>query len=89
MLTILKEDQIGVTLIFDGWINIRNEQLLETVIITSEGRSYVWKAMNISSERETHVKVIEKINMMLTELDIQAIKVIAIVTDSAGAYATA
>src|SRR6185369_5613159 len=78
MLAMLKEDQISVTLIFDGWTNVRHEQLLGTVIITSEGRPYVWKAINISSERETHVEVIEKMNMMLAELNIQAIKVIAI-----------
>ena len=89
MLIMLKEDQIGVTLTFDGWTNVQNKYLLEIVILTSEGRSHVWKAMNIDSEHKTHVEVIEKTNIMLTELSMQAINVIAIVTDSAGAYAAA
>ncbi|CAB4388180.1 unnamed protein product [Rhizophagus irregularis] len=37
----LKEDQTGVTLTFDEWTNVRNEQLLGVVIMTSEGRPYV------------------------------------------------
>ena len=85
----LKEDQIGVTLTFDGWTNVRNEYLLGAVIITSDGRPHVWKAMNIGSECEVHIKVMEKINMMLTELSMQAINIIAIITDSAKAYAAA
>jgi len=31
----LKEDIIGVTLTFDGWTNVNNEQLLGVVIMTS------------------------------------------------------
>ena len=64
----LKEDQTGVTLTFDGWTNVKNEQLLGVVIMTSEGRPYVWKAEDISSERETHVEVMEKTISMLFEL---------------------
>jgi hypothetical protein len=37
----LKEDPVGVTLTFDGWTNVNNEQLLGTVLLTSEGRPYV------------------------------------------------
>jgi hypothetical protein len=85
----LKEDQVGVTLTFDGWTNVKNEQLLGVVIITSEGRPYVWKANDISSERETHLEVMEKTIAMITELKSQNINVCAVVTDSAGAYAAA
>lgn len=83
----LKEDQTGVTLTFDGWTNVKNEQLLGVVIMTSEGRLYVWKAEDISSERETHVEVMEKTISMLFELKTKNINVCAVVTDSAGAYA--
>jgi len=38
---VLKEDQISITLTFDGWINVRNEQLLDVVIMISERRLYV------------------------------------------------
>ena len=41
METALKEDPVGVTLTFDGWTNVKNEQLLETVILSSEGKPYV------------------------------------------------
>lgn len=85
----LKEDPVGVTLTFDGWTNVKNEQLLGSVLITSEGRPYVWKAVDISSERENHIKVIEKIESMLDDLKKKEIVVCAIVTDSAGAYAAA
>lgn len=85
----LKEDQVGVTLTFDGWTNVKNKQLLGSVLITSEGRPYIWKAVDISSERENHIKVMEKIESMLDDLNKKKIVVCAIVTDSAGAYAAA
>ncbi len=37
----LKEDLVGVTLMFDGWTNVKNEQLLGSVLIISKGRPYV------------------------------------------------
>ena len=85
----LKEDPVGVTLTFDGWTNVKNEQLLGAVLITSEGRHYAWKAVDISIEHENHIKVIEKVESMLTELEKKEITVYAIVTDSAEAYAAA
>ena len=83
----LKEDPVGVTLTFDGWTNVKNEQLLEVVVITSEGRPYVWKADDISSERKTHLEVMEKTIAMITEFKSQKVNVCAVVTDSVGAYA--
>ncbi|CAB4481890.1 unnamed protein product [Rhizophagus irregularis] len=85
----LKEDQTGVTLTFDGWTNVRNEQLLGVVIMTSEGRPYVWKAVDISLERETHVEVMEKTEAMISDLKSKGVNVCAVVTDSASAYAAA
>ena len=85
----LKEDQIGITLTFDGWTNVRNEQLLGVVIMTSEGRPYVWKAVDISLERETHLEVMQKTEAMISELKSMEINVCAVVTDSASAYAAA
>jgi len=85
----LKEDQTGVTLTFDGWTNVKNEQLLGVVIMTSEGRSYVWKAVDISLERETHLEVMEKTEAMISELKSKGVNVCAVVTDSASAYAAA
>ena len=37
----LKKYPVGITFTFDGWTNVKNKQLLEVVIITSEGRPYV------------------------------------------------
>ena len=85
----LKEDIIGVTLTFNGRTNVNNEQLLGVVIMTSEGRPYIWKATDISSKRETHVEVISKTEAMITELRKENVKICAVVTDSAGAYAAA
>ena len=85
----LKEDQVGVTLTFDGWTNVKNEQLLGTVLITSEGRPFVWRAVDISSERENYTNVMEKTELMLNGLKDKEIIVCAVVTDSASAYAAA
>ena len=89
METALKEDPVGITLTFDGWTNVNNEQLLGTVLLTSEGRPYVWKAVDISSERENYTAVINKTESMLEDLKKKNITVCAIVTDSASAYAAA
>ena len=85
----LGEDPIGTTLTYDGWTNVKNEHLLGTVILSSEGKPYIWKAFDISSERERHQEVINKTESMISELETMNIKVISIVTDSAGAYAAA
>ena len=83
----LREDSVGVTLTFDGWTNVKNEQLLGVMIITSEGKPYVWKAMDISMERESHVEVMEKTKTMIRDLKDMEVNVSAVVTDSAGPYA--
>ena len=54
--------------------------------MTSEGRSYVQKANDISSERETHVEVMKKTVAMIFELKNKGINVYAVVTNSASAY---
>jgi len=83
----LREDPIGVTLTFDRWTNVKNEQLLGVMIITSEGKPYVWKATDISIERESHIKIMKKTKAMIDELKNMDVQVSAIVTDSAGPYA--
>ena len=85
----LCEDPIGITLMFDRWTNVKNEQLLGVIIITSEGKPYVWKATNISSKKEFYIIVMKKTNAMIDKLKSMDIKVSAVITDSAGPYATA
>ena len=85
----LKEDPVGVTMTFDRWTNVKNEQLLGTVLLASDGKPYVWKAVDISIERENYTAVIDKTETMLTELRKKGVTVCAVVTDSASAYAAA
>ncbi|CAB4439548.1 unnamed protein product [Rhizophagus irregularis] len=59
-----KEDQIGITL---------------TVLLSSKGKPYVWKAVDISSEHENYTAVMDKIEIMLTDLKKKDITVYAIV----------
>ncbi|RHZ78892.1 hypothetical protein Glove_155g144 [Diversispora epigaea] len=75
MIKVFQEDSVGVTLTFDRWTNVRNEQLLGV------------KATDISSERETHVEIMEKTKEMYLELNNNGITVCTIVTDSAPPYA--
>ncbi|PKY32728.1 hypothetical protein RhiirB3_394249, partial [Rhizophagus irregularis] len=65
------------------------EDPVGTVLISSEGRPYVWKAVDISAERENFTAVINKTEAMLTEFKKKGITVCAIVTDSASVYAAA
>ncbi|RHZ86270.1 hypothetical protein Glove_52g163 [Diversispora epigaea] len=51
MIEKLESDRIGITLSFDGWINVREQELMGTIIMSSDGQPYVWKAMDISGER--------------------------------------
>ncbi len=85
----LKEDSVDIPLTFDRWTNVNNEQLLGTVLLTLEGRPYVWKAVDVSSERENYTEVIKKIETMIEDLKKKEITVYAIVTDSASAYVAA
>ncbi|CAG8824479.1 20503_t:CDS:2, partial [Cetraspora pellucida] len=68
MLKALQKDSIGVTLMFDGWTNINNKQLIGTMLVTSVRKPYIWKATDISIERESYTKVIEKTEEMIDEL---------------------
>ncbi|RHZ77325.1 hypothetical protein Glove_181g8 [Diversispora epigaea] len=87
MIKVLQEDPVEVTLIFNGWTNVRNEHLLDVVIITSEGRPFVWKVTNISSERENYKEIMKKTQEMFIELNNDDIKVCAVIIDSTGPYA--
>ncbi|GBC05737.1 hypothetical protein RclHR1_00640025 [Rhizophagus clarus] len=68
---------------------MRNKQLLGAVIMTSKGRPYIWKAVDISLERKTHVEVMEKTEAMISDLNSKGVNICAIVTDSASAYVAA
>jgi Protein of unknown function (DUF 659) len=83
-----KEDSIGVTLTLDGWTNVVNQNLLGSVLITSDGEVLVWKAEDISADR-SRKEVQEKIEELTKSVKKAGIKISAIVTDSASQYASA
>ncbi|CAG8768481.1 11576_t:CDS:2, partial [Dentiscutata erythropus] len=68
MLNELCQDKIVIILSFDGWTNVKNEQLLGIMITTSEGNLHVWKAIDISLKRKLYIEVIEKTKAMINEL---------------------
>jgi len=89
MIQNLKNDSVGVTLSFDGWTNVLNQNILGSVFITSQGKVMIWKAIDISGELERWKEVIEKTEIMFEEINKMGIKLIALVTDSAPSYAAA
>ena len=84
-----KMDEIGVTLTLDGWTNVINQNLLGSVLITSNGDVLVWKAEDVSTERSRKEEVQEKIEELTKSVKDAGIKISAIVTDSAAQYASA
>jgi hypothetical protein len=82
-------EQAGITLSFDGWKNIVNQELLGIMMVLPSGENLVWKAIDISGQRERAIDVMPHIEEMLHDLKNQSIKVAAIVSDSASAYASA
>ncbi|CAG8526346.1 19255_t:CDS:2 [Gigaspora rosea] len=82
----LKNDNIGVTLVFDRWKNVLKQHIFGSLLILSTGESLVWKTIDISSERERIVETIPKIESMISEMSEIGAKLFAIVPDSALAY---
>lgn len=82
-------EQAGITLSFDGWKNIINQKLLGIMIVLPSGETLVWKAVDISDQRERAIDIIPQIEKILEELKEKSIKIAAIVSDSAAAYASA
>jgi len=85
----LMNDSVGVTLAFDGWTNVLNQNILGSVFITSEGEVIIWKAVDVSSELERWKEVIEKTETMFKEINKMGVNLISVVTDSAPSYAAA
>ncbi|GES84755.1 ribonuclease H-like domain-containing protein [Rhizophagus clarus] len=85
----LINDKVGVVLAFDGWKNILNQHIFRSLFISSSGEILIWDASDISSERERLIKIIPKITGLIQETKRLGIKLNAIVSDSAPAYAAA
>ncbi|CAG8683646.1 6471_t:CDS:2, partial [Gigaspora rosea] len=61
----LKEDSIRVTLAFDEWKNVLNQNIFGSLFILSTGEVQIWEAIDTSSERERIVNIIPKIENMI------------------------
>ncbi|CAB4378721.1 unnamed protein product [Rhizophagus irregularis] len=85
----LINDKVGVVLAFDDWKNILNQHIFGSLFISSSGKILIWEASDISSERERLIEVIPKITGLIQETKRLGIKLNAIVSDSAPAYAAA
>ncbi|GET01887.1 ribonuclease H-like domain-containing protein [Rhizophagus clarus] len=83
----LINDKVGVVLAFDGWKNILNQHIFGSLFISSSGEILIWDVSDISSERERLIEIIPKITGLIQETKRLGIKLNAIVSDSAPAYA--
>ncbi len=86
MLEKLILDRVGITLSFDGWTNVHEQELMGTILMSSDGQPYVWKAVDVSSERATTLEIKSKIEEMILKINELNIPLLAIITDSAPAY---
>ncbi|PKY55008.1 hypothetical protein RhiirA4_305502, partial [Rhizophagus irregularis] len=86
---IAANDKDGVTAAFDGWTNVKIEQLWGVVFITSKGQPLVWGAHEISAERSRTTDVIQHIEEMMEDAKNKYVCIKAFVSDSAGEYAAA
>ncbi|GES75581.1 ribonuclease H-like domain-containing protein [Rhizophagus clarus] len=85
----LISDKIGVVLAFDGWKNILNQHIFGSLFISSSGEILIWDTLDISSEHERTIEVVPKITSLIQHIKSLNIKLNAIVSDSASAYAAA
>ncbi|CAG8856136.1 34556_t:CDS:1, partial [Gigaspora margarita] len=58
-----------------------NQNIMGAVFITPEGEVLVWKELDISSKRKRWKEVIEKIEVMFTQISQIGVKLIAVVCD--------
>jgi hypothetical protein len=82
-------EQGGITLVFDGWKNVLKQELLGSMLILPSGEPMVWKVLDISGERDRAVDILPHIEKMMLDLCNDNIKLAAIISDSAAAYASA
>ncbi|CAG8817496.1 8102_t:CDS:2, partial [Gigaspora margarita] len=78
-----KNDNIGVTLVYDGWKNVVKQKIMGPILITSKGKVLVWNAEDVSSERSCASNINSYTERYIEDLAIKNISVIGIVSDSA------
>jgi hypothetical protein len=83
------KDPNGVTLTFDGWKNVRKQNIMGVVLVNSIGKTIIWDAMDVSAHREKYQDVIHKVESILQDPRIHGVTVRAVITDCAPAYQAA
>ena len=89
ILQVAQEEKIGLTATFDGWKNIVSQSLIGTVIMTSTGKSLIWGIQDMSGERSRTQNVVDLMEKWLENSRNDNLKIICIITDSAGEYTAA
>ncbi|EXX65616.1 hypothetical protein RirG_131580 [Rhizophagus irregularis DAOM 197198w] len=82
-------DDLGIMLAFDGWKNVARQNLLGSVLFTSENNMIIWKVEDISGKRCTGDIIIDETKKSFEELEKQKIKINGLITDSASENAAA
>jgi hypothetical protein len=62
-------EQAGITLSFDGWKNIVNQELLGIMIVLPSDETLVWKAVDISDQMECTIDIMPHIEEILCDLE--------------------
>ncbi|CAB5377538.1 unnamed protein product [Rhizophagus irregularis] len=78
-----------MTSTFDGWTNVKQENIWGVVLITSKGQPLIWGAHETSSERSRTEDVMRHIEQLIDETENKNIYIKAFISDSAGEYAAA
>ncbi|CAG8816660.1 2101_t:CDS:2, partial [Gigaspora rosea] len=82
-----KTSEYRVTVAFDGWTNVVNQCLIESVLVTNNGEPLIWDIVDVSGHRERTEEIMEYTEKIFNDIKKEQIVVIALVTDSAAAYA--
>lgn len=78
-----QKDELGVTICFDGWRNVKKQEIMGSVLITSDGQVLVWGGEDISKNRVQWEEIKKFTLNFLSDLDEKNIKYNAVITDSA------
>ncbi|CAG8642578.1 25102_t:CDS:2 [Cetraspora pellucida] len=85
----LLKSQEPVTIMFNGWKNECCQEILGAFILSAMNQLYIWGAEDISNCSQKTPDVLDMINNFFEHASNQNLNVVAMVTDSASAYASA
>ena len=83
LIDIAQKDAFGVTVCFDGWKNVKKQEIMGSVLITSDGQVLIWGGEDVSRNNLRWKDIKEFSLNFLGDLDKKNIKYNAIITDSA------